>query len=257
MRHTLSLSTTSSIVTNYNAIFVVWAIGMTLFLTAQTTSPRDILSTTPVSWRASHLCQVRTLLLFLFQHLVHHFSYSSLFRCVGSALRTEGQLTVYHFNNGPCYRCIFPVPPPADAVTNCSDGGVLGPVPGVIGVLQAMEALKILSGFGGCLSSQLLLYDAATTRFRNAKLRNRNPACIVCGDAPTITSATPLPDYAYFCGSPLHDKGTQTFQGEEQAALLASLQPTQPRLSAKEYVRMPFFFIGIYFSFNTDLCFLL
>ncbi|XP_023014512.2 ubiquitin-like activating enzyme 4 [Leptinotarsa decemlineata] len=121
----------------------------------------------------------------------------------GSALQLEGQLTVYHYKGGPCYRCLFPIPPPANTVTNCGDGGVLGPVPGLIGVLQALETIKIVTNSTGVLSSRFLTFDGSTCTFRNFKLRPRNPKCEVCGDDPTITS---LIDYEQFCGSNAHDK---------------------------------------------------
>ncbi|KAK4883071.1 hypothetical protein RN001_006390 [Aquatica leii] len=121
----------------------------------------------------------------------------------GSALQMEGQLTVYNYNNGPCYRCIFPVPPPPDTVTSCGDGGVLGAVPGVIGVLQALETIKIISNLSGVLAGRLLLFDGADSTFRNVKLRNKNNCCAVCGSSPTITE---LIDYEQFCGAKAHDK---------------------------------------------------
>ncbi|RZC35563.1 adenylyltransferase and sulfurtransferase MOCS3 [Asbolus verrucosus] len=121
----------------------------------------------------------------------------------GSALQMEGQLTVYHYNNGPCYRCLFPKPPPAHTVTNCGDGGVLGAVSGTIGVLQALEAIKILTKMEGVLSGRLLLFDGSETVFRNVKLRQRVPSCDVCGDNPQIVSPV---DYEQFCGSKAHDK---------------------------------------------------
>lgn len=99
----------------------------------------------------------------------------------GSALRGEGQLAIYGFNNGPCYRCVFPTPPPAHAVTNCNDGGVLGPVPGIIGCFQAMEVLKILGRAGKPLSGQMLIMDALDMRIRVIRLRPRNDKCKGCG----------------------------------------------------------------------------
>ncbi|KAJ8970260.1 hypothetical protein NQ317_018122 [Molorchus minor] len=121
----------------------------------------------------------------------------------GSALQMEGQLTVYHYKGGPCYRCVFPDPPPPQAVTNCGDGGVLGPVCGTIGTLQALETIKIISGSAGVLSGQLLLFDGSSTTFRNVKLRGRNPKCAICGENPTVTK---LIDYEQFCQSSAHDK---------------------------------------------------
>lgn len=123
----------------------------------------------------------------------------------GSALQMEGQLTVYHYNGGPCYRCLFPVPPPPETVTNCGDGGVLGAIPGVIGVLQALETVKILLGHSGVLSKKLLLFDGSDSKFRNISLRDRNPSCAVCGDQPSTTA---LIDYEQFCGSKANDKDT-------------------------------------------------
>eukprot|EP00743_Colponemidia_sp_Colp-15_P006782 GILK01007313.1.p1 GENE.GILK01007313.1~~GILK01007313.1.p1 ORF type:complete len:404 (-),score=56.62 GILK01007313.1:117-1328(-) len=120
----------------------------------------------------------------------------------GSALRWEGQITVYGYKGGPCYRCLFPSPPPAATVTNCDDGGVLGPVTGVIGSLQSLEVLKIAadvdSTTAGVLSQRLLLFDGRDCTFRNVKLRGRNKNCAVCGDEPTVTT---LVDYHLFCSS--------------------------------------------------------
>ncbi|KAK3926908.1 Adenylyltransferase and sulfurtransferase MOCS3 [Frankliniella fusca] len=121
----------------------------------------------------------------------------------GSALRLEGQLTVYNFNQGPCYRCIFPSPPPPETVTNCGDGGVLGAVPGVIGVLQALEVIKIVLGWDGVLSGKLLLFSGEQSTFRNIRLRVKNPSCVICGDHPLITK---LIDYEQFCGAKASDK---------------------------------------------------
>jgi len=108
----------------------------------------------------------------------------------GSALRLEGQLTVYNFKGGPCYRCIFPNPPPPETVTDCSDGGVMGPVPGVIGTLQALEAIKIAIGKSAeeVMAGRMLLYSALTCSFRNVRLRPRNSSCAICGDDPELTA---------------------------------------------------------------------
>ncbi|KAJ3290972.1 Molybdenum cofactor synthesis protein 3 [Borealophlyctis nickersoniae] len=121
----------------------------------------------------------------------------------GSALRMDGQLTVYNHQGGPCYRCIFPKPPPPETVTNCSDGGVLGVVPGIIGCMQALEVIKIASGIGTSYSQKMLVFDAVLGSFRTVKLRGRNVNCAVCGDAPTITE---LIDYVQFCGAAATDK---------------------------------------------------
>lgn len=121
----------------------------------------------------------------------------------GSALQLEGQLTVYNYKGGPCYRCLFPVPPPPETVTSCGDGGVLGPVPGIIGVLQALETIKIITNSPGVLSGRLLLFDGSRTKFRDIKLRPRNTECNMCGDDPVIKD---LVDYEQFCGAAAHDK---------------------------------------------------
>lgn len=121
----------------------------------------------------------------------------------GSALRFEGQLTIYHFEGGPCYRCIHPKPPPPETVTNCSDGGVLGVVPGVIGCMQALEAIKIICSLGSTLSQRLLLFDGLQGAFRTVKLRGSRNSCEVCGDTPKIVK---LIDYEQFCGAAATDK---------------------------------------------------
>lgn len=121
----------------------------------------------------------------------------------GSAVRTEGQLTVLNYKNGPCYRCLFPYPPPPETVTNCGDAGVLGPIPGVIGVLQALQVIYIIIENENILSRSLLLLDGVDTRFRTIKLRDRMKTCVVCGASPTVTE---LIDYEQFCGAPAADK---------------------------------------------------
>ncbi|KAM6916911.1 adenylyltransferase and sulfurtransferase MOCS3 [Lycodopsis pacificus] len=120
-----------------------------------------------------------------------------------SALRMEGQLTVYNYRGGPCYRCLYPVPPPPETVTNCSDGGVLGVVPGIMGCFQALEVLKIASGQGSSCGQQLVMFDAQDTRFRSIKLRPKQASCAVCGEKPSVTQ---LVDYEAFCGSAATDK---------------------------------------------------
>lgn len=122
----------------------------------------------------------------------------------GSAIRLEGQLTVYNADGGPCYRCVYPVPTPARFVGNCGDEGVVGAVVGVIGTLQAMEVLKLAAGFGETLSGVMLIYEADRAAFRRFNLRKRNAACAFCGDAPTVTAL--LADYEAFCGARACDK---------------------------------------------------
>jgi adenylyltransferase/sulfurtransferase len=114
----------------------------------------------------------------------------------GSIFRFEGQASVFATKEGPCYRCLYPEPPPPGLVPSCAEGGVLGVLPGVIGVIQATEAIKLIAGIGEPLIGRFLIYDALKMRFRELKLR-KDPDCPVCGTHPTITK---LIDYEQFCG---------------------------------------------------------
>jgi len=116
----------------------------------------------------------------------------------GSIFRFEGQATVFAYEGGPCYRCLYPEPPPPGLVPSCAEGGVLGILPGTIGLIQATETVKLILGIGTTLVGRLLLYDALGMKFRELKLR-KNPECPVCGDHPTVTR---LIDYHQFCGVP-------------------------------------------------------
>jgi adenylyltransferase/sulfurtransferase len=116
----------------------------------------------------------------------------------GSIFRFEGQSTIFAYPGGPCYRCLYPEPPPPGLVPSCAEGGVLGILPGTIGLIQATETVKLILGIGEPLVGRLLLYDALAMRFRELKLR-RNPECPVCGEHRTITK---LIDYHQFCGVP-------------------------------------------------------
>jgi len=114
----------------------------------------------------------------------------------GSIYRFEGQVTVFKPDDGPCYRCLYPEPPPPGMVPNCQEGGVLGVLAGVIGNLQVVEVLKLILGIGKPLIGKLLIYDALNTEFRNLRLR-RDANCPICGEKPTIKE---LVDYEEFCG---------------------------------------------------------
>jgi adenylyltransferase/sulfurtransferase len=114
----------------------------------------------------------------------------------GSIFRFEGQASVFAATDGPCYRCLYPEPPPPGLVPSCAEGGVLGILPGLIGVIQATEVIKLILGIGEPLIGRLLLVDALNMRFRELKLR-KNPECPVCGAHPTVTH---LIDYQQFCG---------------------------------------------------------
>src|ERR1017187_3704655 len=117
--------------------------------------------------------------------------YGSIFRC-------EGQASVFATEDGPCYRCLYPEPPPPGLVPSCAEGVVLGILPGTIGLIQATETVKLILGIGEPLVGRLLLYDALSMKFRELKLR-KNPECPMCGEHPTITK---LIDYHQFCGVP-------------------------------------------------------
>jgi molybdopterin/thiamine biosynthesis adenylyltransferase/rhodanese-related sulfurtransferase len=114
----------------------------------------------------------------------------------GSIFRFEGQASVFATESGPCYRCLYPEPPPPGLVPSCAEGGVLGILPGLVGMIQATEAIKLILGKGDSLAGRLLLVDSLNMKFRELKLR-KNPECPVCGDHPTVTK---LIDYQQFCG---------------------------------------------------------
>ena len=131
----------------------------------------------------------------------------------GSIFRFEGQASVFATKGGPCYRCLYPEPPPPGLVPSCAEGGVLGVLPGVIGTIQATEAIKLILGVGEPLVGRFLIYDALRMRFRELKLR-RDPECPVCGDNPTVRE---LIDYEQFCG----------IRPAAQAAAASALPPEQ------------------------------
>jgi molybdopterin/thiamine biosynthesis adenylyltransferase/rhodanese-related sulfurtransferase len=139
----------------------------------------------------------------------------------GSIFRFEGQVSVFWAEKGPCYRCLFPEPPPAGLIPSCAEGGVFGVLPGTIGTLQATEALKVLLGIGDPLIGTLLLYDALDMRFDQVRLK-KNPTCKVCSAGAEITE---LIDYEAFCGVPGHDheEGRLASEWEIDARQLAEL----------------------------------
>jgi len=146
----------------------------------------------------------------------------------GSALRWEGQLTVYNYQGGPTYRCLYPNPPPPETVTNCSDGGVVGAVVGVMGCLQALEAIKILAGPGPSFSGVMMVYDGLEGRVRNMKLRGRREG----------SDVTSLVDYVQFCGAAATDKEPLKFLKLKYFFLNGKFQnllnPTFPYYSTEE-----------------------
>ena len=133
----------------------------------------------------------------------------------GSIFRFEGQASIFGYPGGPCYRCLYPEPPPPGLVPSCAEGGVLGVLPGIIGCIQAMETLKLILGSGEPLIGRLLLFDALRMRFRELKLR-KNPDCRLCGEHRTITK---LIDYAEFCG----------IRGEEMEAKPLNIPEMTPK----------------------------
>jgi adenylyltransferase/sulfurtransferase len=141
----------------------------------------------------------------------------------GSIFRFDGQVSVFYAEEGPCYRCLFPEPPPPGLVPSCAEGGVLGVLPGTVGALQATETIKLILGKGDSLIGRLLLYDALTMTFDEVKLR-KNPDCPVCGENPTVTE---LIDYEQFCGMPAHDHSLYTSGVDSEA--LADVPQMTPR----------------------------
>jgi adenylyltransferase/sulfurtransferase len=133
----------------------------------------------------------------------------------GSIFRFEGQATVFGYPGGPCYRCLYPEPPPPGLVPSCAEGGVLGVLPGIVGSIQAMETIKLILGTGEPLVGRLLLFDALAMRFRELKLR-KNPECPMCGEHRTIKK---LIDYEEFCG----------IRGEEAPAMTDGIAEITPR----------------------------
>src|SRR5262245_58358946 len=137
----------------------------------------------------------------------------------GSIFRFDGQASVFYPPQGPCYRCLFPEPPPPGEVPSCAEGGVLGILPGLVGCIQATEAIKLIIGKGETLIGRLVLYDALAMTFREFKVR-RNPKCPSCGDHPTITK---LIDYEQFCG----------IRGQEAPAVPVDGETTVEELKAR------------------------
>ena len=159
----------------------------------------------------------------------------------GSIFRFEGQVSVFYAREGPCYRCLYPEPPPPGLVPSCAEGGVLGVLPGIVGCIQAMEAIKLIIGQGQPLIGRLLVFDALSIKFRELKLR-KNPECPVCGAHPTITK---LIDYEQFCG----------IRGEEHTPVITGI----PEITAQEVKKMmdekkPFVLIDVREPHEFQIC---
>ena len=161
----------------------------------------------------------------------------------GSIFRFDGQCTVFapHLG-GPCYRCMFPEPPPPGMVPSCAEGGVLGVLPGIIGVLQAIEAIKLIIGIGDSLVGRLVSFDALKLRFREFKIR-KDPKCPICGDHPTIHE---LIDYDQFCGIPQADAET----AKEMDVPTISATELRAKLDRKE----KFVLVDVREPFEYDIC---
>ncbi|MCZ6904096.1 MAG: molybdopterin-synthase adenylyltransferase MoeB [Acidobacteria bacterium] len=158
----------------------------------------------------------------------------------GSIFRFEGQISVFDASRGPCYRCLYPEPPPPGLVPSCAEGGVLGVLPGIVGCFQALETIKLILGNGSPLIGRLLLFDALQMKFRELKLR-KNPECPICGTNPTIKE---LIDYEEFCG----------IRGEEAVSQIAV-----PELTATEVKKMmdekkPFVLIDVREPHEYQIC---
>lgn len=145
----------------------------------------------------------------------------------GAALRWDGQVTVY-ISDSSCYRCVHPKPPAPETVTNCSDGGVIGAVCGVIGAIQATETIKILAGINSTLSGKMIIYDGLRGDTRTIKMRPKRPECPLCG----TKSITQLVDYVQFCGAGAHDKDTSLNLLDD----VVRLSPSEVQLRAAEDV---------------------
>ncbi|MGQ0605215.1 MAG: molybdopterin-synthase adenylyltransferase MoeB [Anaerolineales bacterium] len=147
----------------------------------------------------------------------------------GSIFRFEGQASVFYAKEGPCYRCLFPEPPPPGLVPSCAEGGVLGILPGTIGTIQATEVIKLILGIGTSLIGKLMLYDALAMSFDEVKLR-KNPHCAICGPNPTVTK---LIDYEEFCGVPGHDH-----EAEQATSWDITPQQLAERIQHGEHVKI-------------------
>jgi molybdopterin/thiamine biosynthesis adenylyltransferase/rhodanese-related sulfurtransferase len=158
----------------------------------------------------------------------------------GSIFRFEGQASVFATREGPCYRCLYPEPPPPGLVPSCAEGGVLGVLPGIVGCIQALETIKLIIGRGEPLIGRLLLFDALRLRFRELKLR-RNPECPACGDHPTIDH---LIDYEEFCG----------IRGQEAEPMAAVPEITPTELKQMIDERRDFRLVDVREPHEFDIC---
>ncbi len=158
----------------------------------------------------------------------------------GSIFRFEGQASVFYAKEGPCYRCLYPEPPPPGLVPSCAEGGVLGVLPGIIGCIQALETVKLVLGKGHTLVGRLLLFDALNLKFHELKLR-KNPECPVCGAHPTVTK---LIDYEQFCG----------IRGEEHVVPTRVPEITAPEVKKMMDEHKPFVLVDVREPHEFQIC---
>lgn len=158
----------------------------------------------------------------------------------GSIFRFEGQASIFYAKEGPCYRCLYPEPPPPGLVPSCAEGGVLGVLPGIVGCIQAIETIKMILGRGHPLIGRLLLFDALNMKFRELKLR-KNPECPACGTHPTITK---LIDYEQFCG----------IRGEEHVFTTKVPEITAPDVKKMMDAKKPFVLVDVREPHEYQIC---
>jgi sulfur-carrier protein adenylyltransferase/sulfurtransferase len=158
----------------------------------------------------------------------------------GSIFRFEGQASIFYAKEGPCYRCLYPEPPPPGLVPSCAEGGVLGVLPGIVGCIQAIETIKMILGRGRPLIGRLLLFDALNMKFRELKLR-KNPECPACGAHPTITK---LIDYEEFCG----------IRGEEHVVTTKVPEITAPEVKKMIDEKKPFVLVDVREPHEYQIC---
>jgi adenylyltransferase/sulfurtransferase len=158
----------------------------------------------------------------------------------GSIFRFEGQASIFYAKEGPCYRCLYPEPPPPGLVPSCAEGGVLGVLPGIVGCVQAVETIKMILGRGRSLVGRLLLFDALNMKFRELKLR-KNPECPACGTNPTITK---LIDYEQFCG----------IRGEEHVVTTKVPEISAPEVKKMMDEKKPFVLVDVREPHEFQIC---
>ena len=158
----------------------------------------------------------------------------------GSIFRFEGQASIFYTREGPCYRCLYPEPPPPGLVPSCAEGGVLGVLPGIVGCIQAVETIKLILGIGRNLIGRLLLFDALNMKFRELKLR-KNTECPVCGPHPTVTK---LIDYEQFCG----------IRGEEHVVPTRVPELTAPEVKKMMDEKKPFVLVDVREPHEFQIC---